>query len=141
MPIDPLPNRVLCVAEKPSIAKEISRILGQGNVRSVSLPPSSHPTPLLSPPIARLRRVGTDLKRMGWKGLLVNWSKADRWARPSHPRLPVRHFRQRLRQELLLLLLAVRPCQQPSGGLYGHLRPRTRQQLRFRSAVEKVERL
>lgn len=50
MPIDPLFNRVLCVAEKPSIAKEISRILGQGNVRSVSpplsLPPSPHPTPL-----------------------------------------------------------------------------------------------
>lgn len=52
MPVDPLPNRVLCVAEKPSIAKEISRILGQGNVRSVS-PPLSLP-PLLSPDTAFL---------------------------------------------------------------------------------------
>jgi hypothetical protein len=40
MPIHPIPRRVLCVAEKPSIAKEISRIMSSGQSQSVSrLPP------------------------------------------------------------------------------------------------------
>lgn len=36
MPIHPIPRRVLCVAEKPSIAKEISRIMSSGQSHSVS---------------------------------------------------------------------------------------------------------
>lgn len=40
MPINPVPRRVLCVAEKPSIAKEISRIMSSGQSQSVRRPPA-----------------------------------------------------------------------------------------------------